>query len=333
MSNIDLAFESLGIDIESIDDTNKKILGEAEENDINIGQKNENRNDVRLQTFRITAEDRHIATELQLVPKAYENATFDVDKIKENIKGLYVNKSTRKITKKVKGFNDYVSICNGILTALRVGKLPTRSYIIGAPNSFGKTSFVNEAIITLNKQGFIAVPYISLVELAKIRSDSEEKLLKPSEKVRNRFLIKNEHGVFEQVKDDKDEYKLAGEFVTKAKTVTRQYDFYDYINADCLFVKFSAQESKEIESKTLYQVLSIRADRGLPTIVTVPYSIDIYHKDINLKRYIWDEIEIAYEKENCYDRLYHVSCFVVPYLGGLAEKGEKIDMSTGIIEE
>ena len=304
MSNIALAFESLGIDIESIDDTNKKILGEAEENDINIGQKNENRNDVRLQTFRITAEDRHIATELQLVPKAYENATFDVDKIKENIKGLYVNKSTRKITKKVKGFNDYVSICNGILTALRVGKLPTRSYIIGAPNSFGKTSFVNEAIITLNKQGFIAVPYISLVELAKIRSDSEEKLLKPSEKVRNRFLIKNEHGVFEQVKD-----------------------------ADCLLVKFSAQESKEIESKTLYQVLSIRADRGLPTIVTVPYSIDIYHKDINLKRYIWDEIEIAYEKENCYDRLYHVSCFVVPYLGGLAEKGEKIDMSTGIIEE
>lgn len=343
MDSFNEALDLVGIEIEDIEETNKKLTNEAcdGEEDKHIDK------DIQHKIFYgLSPEDRKLAVKMQIVPKAYENATFDIEKIRSNIKEYNYNAKLKRFNKYTKGFASYEAICNGILSSIRMNVIPTRSYIIGAPNGFGKTSFVNECLITLLKHGHRVVPYISLYELDEIRKEGEIEDIRRLAEEKYKFLVSTNVGNYERLlvdkkaladtkfdeeKTDKKEYVLGSEYVKKLKSVERYFTYNDYINADCLFVKLSAQQSKEKESNALYQLLSIRSDKGLPTIVMVSYSLDIYKKDERLRNYVWDEILTKVEKENCYDRLYHVSCYYDTNKSNIENKGADIDMQTGIM--
>ena len=228
---------------------------------------------------------------------------------------------------RTKEFKGQYHVLNGVISPMdgigpdmiRIRELPKRSYLIGAPNGFGKTSFVNECIITLRKQGFRTVPYITLWELAQIRADNEQRITNPYQK-----FEKNGDKVVYKDRPETDEFKK------KPEIVTNSYSYSEYINADCLFVGFTNILSKEIESYTLYQLLAIRGAKGLPTIVTISTSIEIYETDPLLKEYVWDEIKNYDENKYCYDRVYHVSCYKRKAFA-IDSRDENVDNDTGIV--
>ena len=121
MDNLNDAFDTLGIETEDIGDTHEKLSAEAKEADISI-------NDTRQQViesgklfYGLSAMDRDQAVLESVVPKAYRDACFNSDKIKENIRTQY--KESNKLYK-VYRFNDYVTLCNTSLSTLRMKHLP-----------------------------------------------------------------------------------------------------------------------------------------------------------------------------------------------------------------
>ena len=314
---IDDAFNSVGIQTESVSDTANKVSKECDDNGL------QNLMDVKEEKthqifYGLTTEDREQAVLEGIVPRVYKNSTFDIEKIKENLRGQFKkSKGLYKIFK----LNEYEAVCDGILSAIRMKKLPSRSYLIGAPNGFGKSSFVNECLITLRKQGFKVAPYISLWELAQIRVDNEHRIMNPYRKFKD-----EQTGV-----DYTEPNKIIG-YMKKPEIITGRYSYSEYINADCLFVSFTDVISKDIESHTLYQLLSIRGAKGLPTIVMMSTSLEPYENDKVLKELVWDEIKAYNESDGCYDRVYHVSCYKQRAMG-LDTKGATVDSSTGIVTQ
>ncbi len=303
MANFEDALDSLGIETEDIEDTRKKNIEYAKESRMQVPYESEHKEPHKI-FYGLQPEDRNLAVQLSIVPKSYKDAQFDPDKIKENIardctkyKGLY----------KVYNMNAYVETCLGILSALRCGELPNCSYIIGAPNGFGKTSFVNECLMTMLKNNFKTVPYISLWELAQIRVDNEHRIMNPYIHPKTK-----EQHINESKQKQEYMYSNANEPVNimkKPEVVIGRYSYSEYINADCLFVSLTDVISKDIESHTLYQLLSIRGAKALPTIVMMSTSLQPYENDPVLAEYVWNEIKTDTIKDYCYDRVYHISSY------------------------
>lgn len=317
MDSFDATFDNIGITTENIEDTEKKLNKECEEAGIDTYMKDEEQHKI---FYKITGADRDQAVYEFVIPKAYRNATFDAKMIKENLKYMF-SRERRKII----NFSGYMETCNGILSAIRMKKLPTRSYIIGAPNGFGKTSFVTECLITLRHHGFVVAPFISLRELADIRAESEKRLMTP-------FRAFKESSEFDSNRDVYyTEPNVTVGYIKKPEIIVGRYSFSEYINADCLFVSLSDITSKDIETRVLYQLLSIRGAKGLPTIVLTSQSIDPYFKDKKLKTIYWDEMIAHSEREYCYDRLLHVSTYKSDKYSKLDDKST-VDLDTGIVE-
>jgi hypothetical protein len=305
MIDIDDALDNLDVD-------NSKIIIEANKFGFST-QKIEKQHKIY---YGLTEADRELAVYENLIPKAYKNATFDIDRIKENLQNQYKRFNGAY---KIYRLSDYTQVCTEVLSNIRMKHLPKRSYLIGAPNGFGKSSFVYEALITLRKHNFKVVPYISLWELAQLRVDNEQRLMNP----------------YKTFKDDRTNYsytepnKIVG-YMKKPEVVTGRYSYSEYINADCLFVSFTDVISKDIESHTLYQLLNIRGSKGLPTIVTISTSLEPYENDKVLREQVWDEIKADKEERSLYDRVYHISCYKRRNMG-LENKDEIIDSETGIV--
>lgn len=314
MNDMDI-FEEMGVKVETTEETNKKISTACKE--------------IGMQTFEIKEDnkqheifyglqdcDREQAVIESIVPRVYKNSRFDTEKIKDNL--IEQNKRNKGLYKIFK-FPDYIETCNGILSAIRMKKLPNKSYLIGAPNGFGKSSFVFECLITLRRQGFKVVPYISLLELANLRVENEKRLMNPYSK------YKEENGNYYYTEPNKQI-----SYLKEPEIITGRYSYSEYINADCLFVSFTDVMNKDIESHTLYQLLNIRGPKGLPTIAMISTSLEPYLNDLKLKEQVWDEIKAYSEKDNCYDRVYHVSCYKKKKID-LDTKGNTIDSDTGIV--
>ena len=95
---------------------------------------------VKPQIF-IPRGSKEAAVKAGLVPSAYIDCDFDLEKIKQN--QIEQNKkSARKFI--VRQFDKYSEVTHGILSTIALRKIPNQSYILGAPNGFGKTSFVNK---------------------------------------------------------------------------------------------------------------------------------------------------------------------------------------------
>lgn len=324
--DFDNILDNAGIRTEETSETNEKLYVECKEAGINI-EKPEEKQQKKL-LYGISKEDRHIAVQKHIVPKVYEDSSFDINKIKENIRLMFRRSKGAFITYKL---SDYEQICNGILSCIRMNKLPARSYLIGAPNGFGKTSFVYESLITLNKNGFRTAPYISLTELAQLRDDNEKELLHPKNNVVYKYMVKEEETYYEVLKDNNGNEIIGNEYIKRPDKIENIFSFRDYINSDCLFTFFTEETAREIESYMLSQILQMRGAKGLPTIVMMSKSLDLYLKQPKLKQYIWDEILAYSEVDNCFDRVYHISCYKMPRQGKLGEKGENIESDTGIV--
>lgn len=317
MDEIDNLIENAGFRVESSDDTFTKLKEETQGTNISVS---ENKKADMLANSLVTSlsnADRDQAVIECIVPKSYRDATFDVDKIKANAASQYV-KTGRMY--RLHKFNQYIGICESLLGAFRTKRLPERSYIIGAPNGFGKTSFVMESLITLRKQGYRVVPFISLWELAQIR-------------VENEFRIKKAGGY--RINND-DKVEMLGQVGTEAVlkkpiVVQNAFSFSEYINADCLFVQLTDIASKEIESAMLSQLLQIRGAKGLATIVLTSNALTAYTNDPKLKEYIWNEILDFNEDTMSLDRVYHISCYKFKSTS-VDGKSENYEANTGIVD-
>lgn len=321
----DSAFDSFGMETENIASTGDKLRVEAKDNGIEtFGVENRSKDRGKL-FYGLTDYDRQQAVDEFIVPMAYKNATFDIDAIKQNLKAQWIKHGKIDTVHK---FKQYTQVCNEILSCVRMKMLPQRSYLIGAPNGFGKTSFVNECLITLRKQGYRVVPYISLWELAQLRVENEQRIMRPYKTFTVSDTDKGEKVLYHEPKRlDKDT-----KFDKRPEIVTGRFSYSEYVNADCLFVHFSDISSKEIESHALYQVLSIRGSKGLPTIVMLSTSLKAYEADAKLKEYIWNEIVACDERKNCFDRVYHVSCYKLRDIESKMSTKNKLDKDTGIVD-
>lgn len=318
MGNIDDAFDTIGIKTEVSNDTHKRLEVAANETNMSLNTSVGEQYSTDSLVCSLTAADRDQAVREGIIPKSYREATFDTDKINANLKVQY-----SKLGKwyRVYDIDKYINVCKELLSAFRMKRLPQRSYIIGAPNGYGKTSFVIESLITLRKQGFFVTPYISLWELAQIKVENEIRI---HQKIDRYAVEKNEVILTPQNAD---------ELIQKSpKVLTGRYSFSEYINSDCLFVYFSEITSKEIESYMLRQLLEIRGAKGLPTIVMIASALTAYTSDKKLKQYVWDEIMNFSDEIMSLDRVYHVSCYKRK-VSGVDSRTEDIDDDTGVVRK
>lgn len=292
MDSFDLFNENFGND-----EISKEIAEEAMDLGIEV-YKEARRTDTdkKLQSC-VKMTTIELAVAKKLVPEQYKNAKFDTE---------YIQKVIREDMKRshnmysVERFSKYAETCNGILSTLRTGELPDRSWIIGAPNGFGKTSFVNECILTMEEKNMRTVPYVPLLTLAEIKIAEEKRLLNPLKYRR----------VFDRNTMEEYTYAESADNYEKMPIdITGRYSWSEYMDAECLFCYFTDVSSRHIESHILYQILSIRAVKALPTVVMIATSLKPYTNDKVLKEQVWDEILGVEDLRYGYDLLTHVSCY------------------------
>ncbi len=123
MDFIDGALDKLQIKSVASEETDAKIIEEMVEAGIDVDIKKK----ITLDSMIVREEDREIAVRKRLIPEKYKDATFNIEKIKENI-----DSQAKMLGQlyRVKGFNDYAEVCNSILATLRTGNLPKKSYLI-----------------------------------------------------------------------------------------------------------------------------------------------------------------------------------------------------------
>lgn len=240
--------------------------------------------------YGLTEDDMEIAIKSYLIPEAYRNATYDKEKVKKNIE------DTVERNQVVMNFEAYNRVLNTILTDLSLKRLPKSSYLIGAPNGFGKTSFVNECIVRCMKNGWITVPYISLSELDSLRVSSEKKILKPFFETRDNSI----DGQFSMLKEYEEKIPIE---------IHDRFSWSEYMNAKCLFCYFTSVSSRDLESRALYHIMNVRSVKGLPTIVMISTALQPYLVG-TLRDQVWDEILYYGNEEECgYGRLKRVSTY------------------------
>lgn len=314
-------FDSLGI-------AEKNIGGKIELDD--SGEvKVKTEDEPQILTFNISDTERELAIKKRLIPVKFKDVRFDEDDIKERLREQSVRVRTKYI---IKGFQNYIGVCTEILSSLRTKRLPRRSWVIGAPVGFGKSEFANECILTMMKSGWLAVPYISLLELASIRVAEEQRLMRPfnSERITKVYVPERQEYMTERDAYSYLNSVTPSDIVKKPTIIESAYSFSEYINAECLIVHFSGVESKEVESKMLMQLLAIRAPKGLPTIAMVSTSLDQYLNDKALSKIVWEEI-MDYGNDDCYNKVKHVSCFKIA-ANSIADRDLDIEANTGIVE-
>ena len=155
----------------------------------------------------------------------------------------------------------------------------TCSYLISAPNSFGKTTAMHTIIKRYLLQGKTAVPYVSLSRLAELRL-KHEKYLKST-----LWGYPAEDG------------NING------------FTWADWLNADIVAVKLTDFEAATVESAMLYSLLSHRGEKNLPTLVTTDYTIKPYLDNKQLKRVYWDNILVFNEAKPSFDRVIYKNTY------------------------
>lgn len=250
--------------------------------------------------------DKIEAVRACVVPEAYIDCDFDVDRIKEN------QSQQAKISKRrfmVRGFDKYCAITQGIISTVIANKVPNQSYLIGAPNGFGKTSFVNTCLIKLFSQGKLCAPYVSLSELAQVKRSHEENLLQGITSD-SKYKVKETREVsIEEYMDELYEQFNSKIYTKKPIIITDKFSWSEYMNCDLLFCYFTDVSSKVLESEMLKAILNIRGVKGLPTIAMISTSLNPYKNDKYLAEFVWNEILTNDDASACFDRVKHISCY------------------------
>ena len=224
--------------------------------------------------YNVTNAHKELALEMGLIPEHRINDEYSREFAEQRISEICAAQSCAVVNSEV-----FLDTSDYILANISTGTL-RKSYILGAPNSFGKTTFVNTCIKRLLAMNRKVTNYISLFELAVVRAEYEKELLGYKSKL-----------------DETEEIS--------------KFTWNDYMKSDVLFTYLTDLENRRIEAKILKIILDIRGPKELPTIVTTSSSLKPYLNDLELKKYVWNDI-LSYNDEtaSC-DRLIHKSCFKV----------------------
>lgn len=240
--------------------------------------------------YHVTGAQREMAVARKLIPDARQHDEFDEQLVKTNIMKMCSVQNT-----KVVGFDKYMETLSEIMLKISTNVLD-RSYIIGAPNGFGKTTFANTAIKRLDAMGKKAVPYISLFEIGDLRVEHEKFILG--------YL-------------DKRDMRGGGNY---EDTVKDEYSWVDYTRSDLLFTYLTTLENKKVEVRILRALMDIRGPKGLPTVVFTESSLKPYMSDNTFNRVFWDDMLAYDDTPNC-DRLIHRSCYKIYNSGVQVRRG------------
>ncbi len=210
----------------------------------------------------------------KIIPQQRLNDEFSTDISAENVREIALFQGCEIVN-----FDKYIDTLNNILTTINSHKLD-KSYLIGAPNGFGKSTFVYTALKRLIARDKKVVPYISLSEIAKLKIEEDDYCL---------YRLRNSKN--------------------KEVTVHSEFKWSDFVNADVLFTYLSAVESKEIESAILFNLLQLREKKGKPTVVFISTSLNPYTSDNRLRQYYWNEMLEYIPNRHRLDRLTHISTY------------------------
>lgn len=234
-----------------------------------------------------------------LVPQVYQDREYDRNIVKKNVeKNIKMNKRAVKVY----NLEKYLDLLDEILATVRSGQKPKGSYIIGAPNGFGKTTFANTLLKVMLARGWRVAPYVSLTELAEIRLAAEDRIMGGL----TGFVRKKKS------KLDNEEFNyddVGGVYKEPEIVITNKFSWSEYLNTDVLIVYLTDVASRQLESNLLKSLLEIRGTKGLPTIVMTSNSLNYYTKDNILGPRVWDEILTKEELRGVYDRVQHVSTY------------------------
>ena len=209
-----------------------------------------------------------------VIPNKYKEVEFSYDFCRTKVAEM-----ARIQNCTVHNFEGYMQTLSSILAKLATGTLE-QSFILGAPNGFGKASFVYTAMKRVLGRGGKVVPFMSLTELARYKVDYEKNLI-------------------ECLRYNKK----------YSKSEEQRFDWSDFMDADVLFTYISPND-KELETMILYNIMGVRGNKGKPTIVMTSESLYRFTTDSHLKERYWDNM-LAYLREDMtsVDRLIHKSCF------------------------
>lgn len=268
------------------------------------------------------------ALDARVITPEMVDSDFDAKQVALNIEKRWRHHNKRY---KIMGYEKYISTLNTILTQLRSGMYPDRSYLICSEEGMGKTSFIATAQKIMVAQGWNVVPFIPLHELASIWEEEDRRLLRgiSSQAVYARKFDPEDTGDYIEVhctdKNGNPEIRYYGGQTTvrfesmplggrkpndkRPVKIINRFSWSEYMEADVLFVGLAQVMHKQIESYTLKSILQIRAMKGKPTIVIGSESIQPYLNDPGLYKYVWAEIEDLKDDVPRYNRLTHVSCY------------------------
>lgn len=221
------------------------------------------------------------------VPEHRIEDEFSVDVLSENIKEMVGTSGNYGVN--IEDLKQYGSLLSSLLTELRMNKLPTHSYLIGASNGFGKTTFVNTAIKTMIAFDRKVVPYMSLSEIAELMIEDYD--------MARRKLNR------EKFDDESELDRKADECGWK-----------DFVNADLVFCYLTGvdKDCMWVEMSTLKRLLQLRGNKGKATIVMMSESLDWYWNEDRTRKYIMNElIEVKGAQTARYDKLQHISVSLV----------------------
>lgn len=300
----DCIFDQMGFDI----DTSIDLGSDANDSDKSIKEK---ANPIGTHMYLLDAGDRKAAVEAGLVPLKYMNCAFSKDTINDNLAKLGVLNNYG-----IKNFEKYIEVTYGILSSIRLGHKPKKSRLIGAPNNFGKASLANECIMLMAARGWKTVPYVSLMEIGEAMTAASKAILiptreKPIDVKNNKGVASNEEISNMDAPLSYIKYNEVTDFIKTPSSAALRYSWREFCTAECLFCYMSSIENREAESRVLYALLNTRASKGLPTIVMIQFSFNMYINNNTIGKFIWNDIYTRDENipDYIYDVLVHTSCY------------------------
>lgn len=207
----------------------------------------------------------------EVIPYKRQGDSFDIQQYKKNT-GL-LRKTAGAV---LKTEEDYISTVKELISEAENGEIK-HSYLLGAPNGFGKTTLVYTLYKALLKQGKTVTPYISLSELVGLMLDTEE-------------------------------YRYnAGRFQTTTKPDIQGFILSDWFTSDFVAVRLTEIDSKKTESRALHRLLNERGQKDLATLVITETALTPYIADTELRQLYWADM-LSYGKGySPKDRLIHKS--------------------------
>lgn len=233
---------------------------------------------------------------------AASNSVIPIDRMEDNFNFDMVNDYIlEQYTKK--GYNlgnyiNYESCVATILTSIRTGVKLEKSYLLGAPKGFGKTTLINTCLKYLIQQDKKVVPYVSLSELGVLYSNHLRKI--NSSKYLHMSAVYREGNTEQDLDEDTED----------VVSLISNFKWYDFLECEALFIGMTSPQSCTLECDILRVILEYRGKLMKPTVCTInesigSYTANNYAGQLFFTNYI-DQTSLA---RRSYSRLKHISCY------------------------